>query len=331
MTDQSEDRIIAIGASAGGFKAVVQCLAGFTGRADAVFVLVLHGYSGVPQTLAEHLAKLIEMPVAYAGNGGQIKTGQVFICPPNHHLMVKNGKFKLTNGPKENLFRPSIDVLFRSVAVEYGNRAIGVLLSGRLTDGSLGLAAIKRCGGITAIQDPATAEYEDMPLYAKKNVDPDYSLPVNKMPNFFNRLLDDPLPAAKEVPEALRNEVGITGHIGSLVNGQNSKRGEGDMPLTCPSCGGPLTVMEDETLVHYRCRTGHSFTIDSLNEGQEQQLEETLWVALRVLDERLALLKKMIDDYERKGLDMLAKTHQQKLEEVEGHTIHLKKLMGLHE
>ena len=331
MSEHTDYRLIVIGASAGGFKAVAKCLGGFKGRENVVFLVVLHGFSESPATLDEHLSKLIEMPVSYAKNGAPLKGGQVFLSPADHHLMVRDGKFLLTNGPKENLFRPSIDVLFRSVAVEHKNRVIGVLLTGRLTDGTLGLSAIKRCGGITIIQDPTTAEYADMPLYAQRSVDPDYSLRLEDMGNFFNRLLDDSLPPEKEIPAVLRREVGITGHIGSLIDGHNVKDYEGEMAFTCPSCGGPLTTMEDESVTHYRCRTGHSFTLESLDEGQDHQLEETLWVALRVLDERLALLKKMISDYERKGLDMLAKSSQGKMEEVEQHTQQLKRLMRLNE
>ena len=332
MKDQSDEyRVIVIGASAGGFKAVVQCLGGFKGRADTVFLVVLHGYTDAPATLAEHMGRLIEMPVSYAENGTELKGGQVLLGPPDHHLQVKKGKLTLTNGPKENLFRPSIDVLFRSAAVEFGNRLIGVLLTGRLTDGTLGLAAIKRCGGITIVQDPSTADYADMPLYAQRSVDPHYALHLEEMQHVFNRLLDDPLPPEKEVPEVLRREVGISSQVGRMMDGNNVKKGEGAMPLTCPSCGGPLKLMEDESVAHYRCRTGHSFTMESLGEGQDSQLEETLWVALRVLDERLVLLKKMISDYERKGLDMLAKSNERKLKEVEQHTIFLKKLMGLQE
>lgn len=331
MENQSNDRLVVIGASAGGFKAVVQSIAEFKGREDAAFVVVLHGFSEKSVSIVEHMKKLITMPVSYAENGMAIKGGQVFVGPPDFHLFIKEGRFMLTNGPKENMFRPSIDVLFRSAAVAYGNRVIGMLLSGRLTDGTLGLGAIKRCGGITIIQDPATAEYEDMPLYAQQNVDPDFTLRLEDMATLLSGLINDTLPPAKEIPEVLLREVGITSHIGSLIDGQNMKEKEGEMPVSCPSCGGPLTVMEDEVLVHYRCRTGHSYTMESLEKGQDHQLEETLWIALRVLDERLALLKKMINDYERKGLDMLAKANQGKLKEVEQHTVQLKKLMGLHE
>ena len=331
MKDQSDYRIIVIGASAGGFKAVVKCLGGFIGREDAAFLVVLHGYSELPGVMAEHMSRLIEMPVSYAEHGMEIKGGEVILAPPDHHLLVKKDKLWLTNGPKENLFRPSIDVLFRSSAVNFGNRMIGVLLTGRLTDGTLGLAAIKRCGGITIIQDPSTAEYPDMPLYAQRSVDPDYSVTLEDMPTIFQRLLDDPLPPEKEVPAVLLREVGITSKIGSLINGKNEKENEGEMAFTCTSCGGPLTVIEGEEVVHYRCRTGHSFTMQSLEEDQGRQLEETLWIALRVLDERMALLKKMTSDYERKGLDMLAKSNQQKIEEVEQHALYLKKLMGLNE
>lgn len=325
----SDFRLIVIGASAGGFKAVVKCLGGFKERDDAVFLVVLHGSPEAPATLAEHLGKLIDMPVSYAENGMKIKGGKVFLACPDRHLLVQGGKLLFTNGPKENLFRPSIDVLFCSAAVEYSNRVIGVLLSGRLNDGTLGLSAIKRCGGITIIQDPASAEYADMPLLAQQTVDPDFTLQLDDMSTLFSRLLDDPLPPAKEIPAVLRKEVEVTSHIGSRISGEEEK--EAGDTFSCPSCGGPLAVMEDEATVHYRCRTGHSFTLQSLDEGQGHQLEETLWVALRVLDERLALLKKMISDYERTGLDMLAKSNQHKLEEVEQHAFHLKRLMGLHE
>ena len=331
MKDKVSYKVIAIGASEGGFMAVAESLGRFKGRSDSVFLVVLHGYPDVPSVLAERLSQLIEMPVSYAENEMKIETGKVFLAPPDHHLMVKEDKLLLTSGPKENLYRPSIDVLFRSVAVEYGNRVIGVLLTGRLSDGTLGLSAIRRCGGVTIVQDPATAGYADMPKNAKLSVHPDFSLHLEDMPGLFNRLLDAPLPPEKDVPAVLRKEVGISGHPGSLIDGKNLKENEGDQPFSCPSCGGPLTRMEDEEVAHFRCRIGHSFTLQSLSEGQDRQLEETLWVALRVLDERTALLKKMIYDSERKGMDMLAKSHQHKLEEIQHHAFHLKRLMGLND
>lgn len=303
MEEQLDDRIIVIGASSGGFKAVVQCLGGFKGRENAVFLVVLHGYSEGPSTLAEHMNKMLEMPVAYAENGMELKGGHVFLARPDKHFMVQDGRFLFSNGPKENLFRPSIDVLFRSVAVAHGNRVIGILLTGRLNDGTLGLSAIKRCGGITIIQDPHTAEYAEMPLLAQKTVDPDFTLQLEDIGPLLNRILDDPFPPEKKVPEVLRREVGILTHLGRRMDGEGDK--EKDYNLSCPSCGGPLEEMKDEANTHYYCRIGHSFNMQSLDEGQKHQLEETLWVALRVLDERLALLKKMISDYERKGLDIV--------------------------
>lgn len=329
MENNSNYRLFVIGASAGGFKAVVKCLGGFRGREDAVFLVVLHTFAEAPLVLADQMSRLIEMPVSYAENGLKIKGGQVFIARPDYHLMVKDGKLLFTTGPKVNLFRPSIDVLFRSAAVAYGNRVVGILLSGRLNDGTLGLSAIKRCGGITIVQDPASAEYGDMPLLAQKTVNPDFTLQLENMSPLLNHLIEDLIPPAKEVPAVLRREVEITSHIGRLVNREDDIKVEEDQPLSCPSCGGPLAVMEDEATVHYRCRTGHSFTLESLDAGQDSQLEETLWVALRVLDERLVLLKKMISDYERKGLDMLVKTNQDKLDEVGKHADQLKRLMGL--
>lgn len=329
MKEHPNFRLFVIGASAGGFRAIIECLESFEGREDAAFIVVLHGYAGSEATLAEHLGKAIKMPVSYAGNGMEIETGKVFISCPDYHLMVLDGQMTFTKGPRENLFRPSIDVLFKSAAVNYGNRAVGVLLTGRLNDGALGLSAIKRCGGITIIQDPDTAEYSDMPLYAQRSMDPDFTLDLHDMSRLFNSLLDDSLPPEKEIPTVLKKEVQISSHIGSLVNGR--REDELSDNLSCPSCGGPLTLMEGEEMTHYRCRTGHSFTMESLSEGQDEQLEETLFVALRILDERMVLLKKMIGDYERKGLDYMVRISQPKLDEVKSHSERLKKMMGLQE
>lgn len=189
-----------IGASSGGFKAVVQLLGGFTGRDETIFLVVLHTFSDAPATLAEHLGHLIEMPVSYAENGMKLRGGQVLPARPDHHLIVKEGKLIFSHGPKENLFRPSIDVLFRPAAVAYGHRVIGILLTGRLNDGTLGLSAIKRCGGITIIQDPATAGFADMPLLAQNTADPDFTLQPSDMPLLLTRLLNDTLPPEKEIP-----------------------------------------------------------------------------------------------------------------------------------
>jgi two-component system, chemotaxis family, protein-glutamate methylesterase/glutaminase len=325
MDKNKNFRLFVIGASAGGFKAIVKCLDGFQSDADAAFVVVLHSPSELPEIMSAHLEKLIKMPVSYAQNHHEIKIGQVFLARPNVHLMVENGSLLFSHGPKENLFRPSIDVLFRSAAVAYGHRAVGILLTGRLNDGALGLLAIKRCGGITIIQDPNSAEFTDMPLYALKTVDPDYVLKLDEMPMLFNKLLENPLPPQIKIPATLQREVDITKRVGNLLETDN----EINENLSCPSCGGPLSQIDDENGEHYRCRIGHSFNIKSLDESQNQQLEESLWIAFRVLDERRMLLKKMISDYERKGMDFLAENTEIKLEEVENHVRRLKAMMGL--
>lgn len=326
MADQSNLRVIAIGASAGGFNAVVACLREFKERADLAFLVVLHGYTETHVSVAARMDKLIHMPVVYVENNMELIGGKLFLARPDRHLVVSGGRLFIIQGPKENLFRPSIDVLFRSVAVELGNKAIGVLLTGRLTDGTLGLGAIKKCGGIIIVQDPETAEFPDMPLYAQRSLDPDYILSLEDMPAVFEQLLSEPLPPAKNVPETLRRQVEITSHVGGLDDGKN--KNENIDNLSCPSCGGPLTAMEEE-VVHFRCKIGHAFTMQSLNEEQERQLEETLWVAMRVLEERSTLLKRMIYDYQKKGFDRLAKSNQEKLAEVEKYSLNLKKLIGI--
>jgi hypothetical protein len=99
----------------------------------------------------------------------------------NHHLLVKKNKIILGSGPEENRWRPSIDVLFRSAAVAYNTRAIGVVLTGSLDDGTNGMDAIKRSGGITIVQDPNEAEYPDMPLSVLNAMEVDHCIPLSQM------------------------------------------------------------------------------------------------------------------------------------------------------
>ena len=131
------------------------------------------------------------------------------MAPPDHHLLVKQGCLRVTRGLRENRVRPAIDPLFRSAAVAYGARVVGVVLSGLQNDGTAGLLAIKRCGGIAIVQDPKDALYPGMPRSALEHVEVDYCLPVLKMGAVLYRLSQE-LPAATlPAPEELRIEVDI--------------------------------------------------------------------------------------------------------------------------
>ncbi len=169
-------RIVAIGGSAGAIKAMREIFDSIPENTDAAFLIVVHVAFDSPSFLDSVVDKVTGLKVVKAENKMPIQAGMIYVASPNKHLFARDGHVYLTNGPRENLFRPSIDVLFRSVGVAYGNRAIGVLLSGLLNDGATGLEAIQKCGGITMVQNPETAMYGDMPSFAQQTLDIDHVL-----------------------------------------------------------------------------------------------------------------------------------------------------------
>lgn len=257
----------------------------------------------------------------------EIKTGRIYIGMPNLHMVITQGKVSNSNGPRENLFRPSIDVLFRSAAVAYGNRCVGILLSGRLNDGTVGLEAIKRCGGITVIQSPQTAEYSGMPLSAQKFVEIDYTEKLENISNLIEQLVEDPLPEKMEIPDTIRKEAEIANRIRSKVKTEDFL-GE-KVALSCASCGGPLWKINDTEIERYRCHVGHSFSQESLLLAQNENLEETLWICLRTLEEKKVLMLKMAENFLNKGSKQIARSYSDKIREVDEHIDRLRQLMDI--
>lgn len=156
--------LIIIGTSAGGINALSKIVEGFSSSIDAAILIVIHvSKSSNSQNIAEILQRHTTLKCVVAENLLKIERGIIYIAPPNQHLMVSGSVFKLTNGVQENKYRPAIDVLFRSAAVQYRNQVIGIILTGMLDDGSSGMFAVKSCGGICIVQDPQEAEFSDMP------------------------------------------------------------------------------------------------------------------------------------------------------------------------
>ena len=178
----SNFRLFALGASSGGRAAITKLLSKLPETINAAFLVTVHGAFDTPSFFAQVLGQKTNLKGLDASHGLFIEPGMVYIAKPDHHLFVHDGKIYLSKGPRENLFRPSIDVLFRSAAVAYGNRCVGILMTGRLNDGTTGLEAIKKCGGRAIVQNPATAEYGDMPAFARETVDIDYVVDLEELP-----------------------------------------------------------------------------------------------------------------------------------------------------
>ena len=178
--DNKPNRIVVIGASAGGLQAVTEVLAQLTTKMDIAVFVVLHvAQNAMGDLLVQRIQKQTAFTCKIAVHNEEIKTQHVYMAVADSHLVIKEGKMVLGDGPQENRWRPSIDVLFRSAAAAYNARTIGIILTGLLTDGTAGMQAVKRCGGITIVQDPREAEYPDMPLSVISNMEVDYCVPLS--------------------------------------------------------------------------------------------------------------------------------------------------------
>jgi two-component system chemotaxis response regulator CheB len=178
-----------------------------------------------------------------------------------------------------------------SAAVAYGNKVIGVLLTGYLDDGTAGLTAIKRCGGTCVVQDPKDAAYPDMPQNALNRMKVDYCLPLAEMGALLSKLVQRKFGKRKPVPKDIAIEAKIAERVLSDLRSVEAL-GE-QVPFNCPGCGGVLWKVEKDKSLRYRCHTGHAYTAPVLLAEQTAKVEETLWVALRMFEERRNLLLTM--------------------------------------
>jgi two-component system chemotaxis response regulator CheB len=285
--------IIVIGASAGGVEALQELARGLPSNLPAAVFIVLHIPPGGPSLLPRILNKSGPLRARHAINGEAIERGRIYVAPPDHHLLVVRDRVRVVRGPKENRARPAADPLFRSAAHAYGTRVVGVVLSGSLDDGTAGLAAIKRRGGLTVAQDPEEALYPGMPRSARENVALDHCLPVAGIAPLLGQLATVPAKddAVYPMPEILKIENRIARLEESEME-EVEKIGELSA-FTCPDCQGALWELRDGDLLRFRCHVGHAFSAESLMADQSEELENALWAALRSLEENAALARRM--------------------------------------
>jgi two-component system chemotaxis response regulator CheB len=179
--------LIAIGASAGGLVALSQLLGDLDPKFPAI-VVVQHLDPRHKSHLPGLLSRKTRKSVKQAEDGEPVLPGNIYIGPPDEHVLISKGRIQLAHSRLVRFSRPSIDVMFVSVAATYGDRAIGIILSGSNRDGSDGISAIKRAGGITIVQDPVTAEFRVMPQAAIDTGCVDFVLPLVKMGEALSQL-----------------------------------------------------------------------------------------------------------------------------------------------
>lgn len=285
MSKKGRD-IVVIGTSAGGLEALDQLIGRLSAPLPAAVFIVQHLHPEfTPIGLLRKLSRHADFQCKLAEEGDAFERGKIYVAPPDAHLLVKETTLHVTHGARENRYRPAVDPLFRSAAVAHGPRVIGVILTGMLDDGTAGLQAIHRCGGVTVVQHPNDAPYPEMPESAINNVDVDYCVPLADMSGLLEKLCHEtPKNGNFEIPDDVRIEAEIAERV---VTGAEEVTGLGpQVPYSCPSCGGTLWEMQDPNMQRYRCHTGHTFTAATLLESLSEKIEETLWIALRMFEER---------------------------------------------
>jgi len=319
--------LIVIGTSAGGMPALTRLVAQLPAALPAAVLVVQHlAPDSTGEPFVARLAANSGLRCQLATHGAPLEAGCLYLAPPDRHLLVKNHQLLVTKGPRENNYRPAADALFRSAAVEFDSYTIGVVLTGMLHDGTAGLDFIKRCGGVAIVQDPADAEFPSMPESALRSVAIDYVVSLDDMGGLLNRLVAaDPLPSpagmAPPIPADLRLEAAIAERVVGTIE-QVAQLGH-QVPLTCPDCGGSLWELNTGSVLRYRCHTGHAFTADALAESSQQALEETLWVALRMMEER----KNLLGSIARHGEGHWSARQAGRVEEIKGHINRLREFL----
>lgn len=308
--------VIVVGASFGGVDALSRLAAAFPPGFPAIVGMVLH-VGAQPSILPELLARAGPLRAVHPADGDRLEAGTIYVAPPDYHMLFVDGQARLWRGPTENRSRPAIDPLFRSVALGWGPRAIGVVLTGHMDDGTAGLDAIKSCGGIAIVQDPADADAPSMPSSALAHVVVDHCVPMAQIGPLLVQLVG--LPVVVDVvpppPLLVREHALFTG--GS--NMDDLAAIADPTQLTCPDCGGTLSQVREGQPLRFRCHTGHAYSALSLRAAQVEQAAYALGASLRSLKEREALLRRLaavaqtIGDAEqaKAGLGEAQRVHQQ--------------------
>ena len=307
--------ILAIGTSAGGFDALRFLAGEFSPDLPASVVVVIHQSSQFRSELDAILTQAGPLPASFAADGDRLEKGRIYIAPPERHLIVESEWVRLGSGPRENNARPSLDPMFRSMALCCGSRTVGAVLTGTQGDGAAGLSALKQCGGITVVQDPRDAAFGEMPAMALARARPDHVVSLAGMPVLLEKLVRQPAGQPVPVPGNLEYEVNIaSGGRGSM--NEMDRIGQRSV-LACPDCHGVMWEIDEGDLVRYRCHEGHAYTAELMSLALDDNVRRAFASALRALDERTALARKLEGQARASGRNLSADSWSDKARELE--------------
>ncbi|UXA20458.1 chemotaxis protein CheB [Mycobacterium sp. SMC-4] len=280
------DGVIAVGGSAGGVEALCKVAAGLPADLPYAVLMALHLPAAGPSVLAQIIDRHSAMSAVAAEHGAALLAGRIYVAVPGRHLLTHDHQIVLSDGPTENGHRPALNAMFRSVAVAFGPSAIGVVMSGVLDDGVLGLAAIRARGGITLCQTPSDAMFSAMPTHALQAGVVDQTATAHEMGPLVGKLCarrPDRMPRPPDGYLELENRIAMADRFSADIGAESLGPPSG---FTCPDCNGSLHEVGDG---RFRCQVGHAWTGDSLLSACDDEVQRALWVAVRSLHEKSRL------------------------------------------
>lgn len=320
--------IIAIGASAGGVEALTGLVQALPADLPASIFVVLHTWPRGTSYLPSILCGAGALKAVHPEDNTPIERGIIYVAPPDFHLMLEPGRVCIVKGPRENRTRPAIDPLFRSAARAYGPRVVGVVLSGTLDDGSSGLIAIKRRGGVAIVQDPDEAAFNNMPGSALLAVKVDFCLPVRQIALKLADLALTPSSSPTAEQEAEMVEPSEFAERDVITPEQERAMGS-PSAFTCPECNGTLWETREGGLVRFKCRVGHAYSAGSMLSEQTDAVERAVWAAVRALEENAALGLHLAEDARLRKNAKLAAKYEARARESRRHSKQLHRLLTL--
>ena len=308
--------IIVIGASAGGVEALQRFCAALPEDLPASIFVAQHLSPSARSVLPMLLDKAGPLRALSPADGQEFEQGHIYVAAPDRHILLRPNQVLMRRGPNENRTRPAVNALFRSAAIHYGGRVIGIVLTGLLDDGTDGLVAIKAAGGVSVVQDPADAAWPSMPRNALKGDHVDYSLPLNDLPALLAELVRQEAGPSVPVPMEYVIEDRIAAQEFAVAELDISPPGS-PSPLSCPDCGGVLNHIETEEETRFRCQVGHAFSQLGLAAAQTDELERALGVAVRTHRDRMKLFMQMHENARSRGLSYAEQRWSEATEESE--------------
>jgi len=290
--------IIVIGGSLGCFDPLRRIVHSLPQDFVATLFVVVHVAADAGCLLDGLLSRAGKLTASHPKDGEWIRSGHIYVARPDHHLTVEDGRVRVQKGPRENRHRPAIDPLFRSAARVYGRRVIAVLLSGLSDDGSAGLMAVRRRGGVAIVQDPEEAKSGEMPRRALQYGGADYILPAAEIGPQLQALTNAQEDETMTEPKNENAKAGrpLADNPEANLEVESPEEGEGAPSVfACPECHGVLWELANEKMVRFRCRVGHSYAPESLSQELSYSTETALWAAMRALEEKAAMQRRIAD------------------------------------